>query len=164
MSTTRLNPAALAALPVAVERPRWQRDKLAAGVVHLGLGAFMRAHLAAYNDAALAAGGDAAWGISGVSLRHADTRDALAPQQGLYALALRDADERGAPRQQLRVIGSLCESLVAPEDPAALADALCRLAALPAAERRAMGERGRAFVLAHHTYPVLAQRFIDVIS
>jgi hypothetical protein len=27
-----------------------------------------------------------------------------------------------------------------------------------------MGERGRAFVLAHHTYPVLAQRFIDAVE
>lgn len=114
----RLNPEALAALPAAVERPRWPRENLAPGIVHLGLGAFMRGHLAAYNDDALAAGGDLAWGISGVSLRHADTRDALAPQQGLYTLALRDADAQGAPRQQLRVIGSLCESLVAPEDPA----------------------------------------------
>jgi hypothetical protein len=42
-----------------------------------------------------------------------------------------------------------------------VAEGLRRLAALPAAERRAMGERGRAFVLAHHTYPVLAQRFLD---
>jgi hypothetical protein len=50
---------------------------------------------------------------------------------------------------------------VAPESPAAIADGLRRLAALPAAERRAMGERGRAFVRAQHTYPVLARRFAD---
>jgi glycosyltransferase involved in cell wall biosynthesis len=53
---------------------------------------------------------------------------------------------------------------VAPESPQAVADGLLRLAALPAAERRAMGERGRAFVLAHHTYPVLAQRFLQALS
>ena len=52
---------------------------------------------------------------------------------------------------------------VAPESPQAVAAGLQQLAALPAAERRAMGERGRAFVLAHHTYPVLAQRFIDAV-
>ena len=53
---------------------------------------------------------------------------------------------------------------VAPESPSAVADGLRRLAATPIAERRAMGERGRAFVLAHHTYPVLAQRFLDALQ
>jgi len=38
------------------------------------------------------------------------------------------------------------------------------LAALSAEERRAMGARGRAFVLAHHTYPVLARRFLEAIA
>ena len=52
---------------------------------------------------------------------------------------------------------------VAPESAPAVADGLRRLAATPAAERRAMGERGRAFVLANHTYPVLAQRFVDAL-
>jgi len=56
-----------------------------------------------------------------------------------------------------------CGLTVAPESPAAVADGLRRLAALPAAERSAMGKRGRAFVLANHTYPVLAQRFIDAM-
>ena len=32
------------------------------------------------------------------------------------------------------------------------------------AQRRAMGERGRAFVLDHHTYPVLAQRFLQALD
>ena len=53
---------------------------------------------------------------------------------------------------------------VVPEDPRAVADGLLALAALPAAQRREMGARGRAFVLAHHTYPVLAQRFLDAVT
>ena len=57
-----------------------------------------------------------------------------------------------------------CGLTVAPESPAALADGLRRLAALPAEERAAMGERGRRFVLAHHTYPVLAQRFMEALA
>jgi glycosyltransferase involved in cell wall biosynthesis len=56
-----------------------------------------------------------------------------------------------------------CGLTVPPEDPAAVADGLRRLAALSPAERRAMGERGRAFVLANHTYPVLAARFLDAV-
>jgi glycosyltransferase involved in cell wall biosynthesis len=54
-----------------------------------------------------------------------------------------------------------CGLTVPPDDAAAVADGLRRLAALPADERRAMGERGRAFVLANHTYPVLARRFLS---
>jgi glycosyltransferase involved in cell wall biosynthesis len=62
------------------------------------------------------------------------------------------------------VAESSCGLTVAPESAPAIADGLRRLAALPAAERRAMGERGRAFVLAHHTYPVLARRFIQAMQ
>jgi glycosyltransferase involved in cell wall biosynthesis len=56
-----------------------------------------------------------------------------------------------------------CGITVAPESPAAVAQGLRALAATPKAERRAMGERGRAFVTAHHSYPVLAARFIDAV-
>ena len=62
------------------------------------------------------------------------------------------------------VAESGCGITVPPESPAAVADGLRRLAALPAAERAAMGRRGRAFVLAHHTYPVLAQRFLQAMQ
>ena len=56
-----------------------------------------------------------------------------------------------------------CGLTVAPQDGAATANGLRHLAALPAAERRVMGERGRAFVEAHHTYPVLAARFLEAL-
>ena len=62
------------------------------------------------------------------------------------------------------VAESGCGLTVAPENPQAVVDGLRRLAALPAAERLATGERGRAFVLAHHSYPVLAQRFIAAMQ
>ena len=57
-----------------------------------------------------------------------------------------------------------CGLTVAPESAAAVAQGLRRLAALNAQERAALGERGRRFVLAQHTYPVLAQRFIEAVS
>lgn len=116
----RLHPARLPALAPGVARPAYDRDALRAGIVHLGLGAFARGHLAAVNEAAIHASGDPRWGICGVSLRQADTRDALAPQDGLYTLALRSADAEGRPQQQLAVIGCLLETLVAPEDPQAV--------------------------------------------
>jgi hypothetical protein len=41
-----------------------------------------------------------------------------------------------------------------------VAEGIVRLLALPVAQRRAMGERGRAFVQTQHSYPVLAERFL----
>ena len=57
-----------------------------------------------------------------------------------------------------------CGLTVAPESAEAVADGLRRLAALGASERQAMGARGRAHVLAHHTYPVLAQQVIRALQ
>jgi fructuronate reductase len=125
VTAARLSPAALAALPAAVQRPAFDRSRLRVGIVHLGLGAFARAHLLACNDAALArAAADSntdadAWGVLGVSLRHADVHHALQPQQGLYTLTLRDAH---GSRTQL--MGSLLGVLVAPQSPAAVLQAL----------------------------------------
>ncbi len=114
----RLGTAVLDQLPAAVARPRYPRAGVATGIVHLGIGAFHRAHQAAYTDAVLAAG-DGRWGILGASLRSRETLDALAPQDGLYALAVRDATG-----ERLQVIGSVTGLLVAPADPGALLAAM----------------------------------------
>jgi fructuronate reductase len=119
----RLDERTVGALPANVTRPSYDRQRLQQGIVHLGIGAFMRAHLAAATEAAIAAG-DLRWGIVGVSLRQPDTRDALAPQDGLYTLAIRDADAQGQPRQRLQVIGAVRSLLVAPENPGAVLDAV----------------------------------------
>jgi fructuronate reductase len=123
MNLNRLNDTTLAALPAAVARPAYDRRALKTGILHLGIGAFMRAHMTAATEAALAAG-DLRWGITGVSLRQPDTRDALAPQDGLYTLAIRDADTQGQPRQRLQVVGAVLRLLVAPEAPQAVLDAM----------------------------------------
>jgi glycosyltransferase involved in cell wall biosynthesis len=57
-----------------------------------------------------------------------------------------------------------CGFTVTPMDAAASAAGLRKLAALPAGTRKAWGERGRAHVLKHHTYPVLAKRFIEALQ
>ena len=56
-----------------------------------------------------------------------------------------------------------CGLTVVPQSPQAVADGLRTLLACTAQERAAMGARGRAFVIAHHSYRVLAQRFIDAV-
>jgi glycosyltransferase involved in cell wall biosynthesis len=52
---------------------------------------------------------------------------------------------------------------VAPEDPQAVAQGLLKLAARSADERAAMGQRGRAFAMTNHAFPVLAERFIEAL-
>jgi fructuronate reductase len=145
-------------LPFEVTKPKVDRAALRCGVVHLGIGAFARAHLAVATEAALHASQDLSWGIAGVSLRGAGTRDALAPQQGLYTVALRDADARGAPRQRLQVVGCLRELLVAPENPAAvlerLAHAHTRIVSLTITEKGYCHDPASGTL--HHAHPDIA--------
>ncbi|MDI7775013.1 mannitol dehydrogenase family protein [Asticcacaulis sp. EMRT-3] len=105
---TRLSLNELPRLPEAVAVPAYDPASVQTGIVHFGPGAFFRAHQAAYVDALLAK--DPRWGICGVSLHSAGVRDALEAQNGLYTLAILDEEI------SYRVIGSLREVLVAPED------------------------------------------------
>ena len=95
-------------------------DRLETGIVHLGIGAFHRAHMADYTDEVLRKG-DLRWGILGASLRSPDTRDALRPQDYLYTVA--ESDEAG---ERCRVIAAVKGILVAPEDPRALVAAMAQ--------------------------------------
>jgi len=115
---TRLNDAGLTGLPADVARPAYERASVKTGVVHLGIGAFHRAHQAVVFDDALTSG-DLRWGVLGASLRSPGVRDQLNPQDGLYALVVRDGAE-----EALRVIGAGRGVLVGPEDPAALVAAM----------------------------------------
>jgi fructuronate reductase len=111
----------LGALPAAVARPSYARAaENPAGVVHLGIGAFHRAHQGAYFDALMRLG-EPGWMIRAASLRAPNAAAQLNPQQGLYTLVERDGAEA-----RLRVIGALREVLVAPADPGALVAALAR--------------------------------------
>ncbi|HEY4172134.1 MAG TPA: mannitol dehydrogenase family protein, partial [Rhodopila sp.] len=110
--TDRLSNATLSR--AAVAKPGYDRAMLRPRIVHLGLGAFFRAHGAVYTEDA---GGD--WGIVGVSLQRPDQRDRLASQDCLYTTLERDGSGTRA-----RIIGSVLSVLVAPEDPGAVIAAL----------------------------------------
>ncbi|HKM61729.1 MAG TPA: mannitol dehydrogenase family protein, partial [Acidisphaera sp.] len=129
----RLSAATFAQLPTGTARPGYDWQKLEAGIVHLGLGAFVRAHMATYTDDLLAIE-PGPWGIAGVSLRRPDQRDLLAPQDGLYTALQRDGAGTDA-----RIVGCLRRMIVAPENPAALvakmADPPCRLVSLTITEK-----------------------------
>ncbi|QOL82358.1 mannitol dehydrogenase family protein [Pseudooceanicola spongiae] len=81
------------------------------GIVHLGLGAFHKAHQAALTDLALTAGGGD-WRILGVSLRSPKASQELAPQNGLFTLI-----EKGAEGSSARVIGSIADAICSAGDP-----------------------------------------------
>ena len=69
----RLSELTLDKLPAGVSRPGYDRRQVVASIVHLGLGAFHRAHQAWFTEAVLASG-DLGWGIVGAGmqiLRHA---------------------------------------------------------------------------------------------
>ncbi len=108
----RLSLATLNDARPEVVRPAYDPSTLAVGVVHFGPGAFHRAHQAAVFDTLCAH--DPRWGICGVSLHSAGVRDALAPQDGLYTLAILDEII------SYRIIGAMREVLVAPENPDAV--------------------------------------------
>lgn len=119
---TVLRPGSLGDLGAGVSVPAYDREQVRVGIVHLGPGAFHRAHEAAYVDACLAATGDLSWGICTVGVLPADVavRDALAAQGGLYTLLTVAPD--GAV--EARVVGSIVRHLHAPDDPEAVLDAL----------------------------------------
>lgn len=110
----RLNKNLITELPADVALPRYNREQLTAGIVHLGIGAFHRAHQAFYTEAVLNQFGSN-WGIIGSSLRSASVRDQLVPQDCLYTLV-----ERSGEGEKLQLIGAVLDTLVGPENPAAL--------------------------------------------
>lgn len=100
-----------------VRRPGYRPGDCGTGIVHLGIGAFHRAHQAVVTDDALAQhGGD--WRIVGVSLRSTAIAQALNPQNGLYTLI-----EKGTSGTSARLVGSIARVVAA--DPAAALTELC---------------------------------------
>ncbi len=95
--------------PPDLARPGYDRRAVRTGIVHLGLGAFHRAHQALYTEAALARG-DTRWGIAGVELRRRHTVDLLARQDHLYTVT-----KRYGETVHTRLVGAVHRALFAPE-------------------------------------------------
>ena len=93
-------------LPSQVQLPQYDRDQLKSRIVHIGFGAFHRAHQALMTDRVLnKQGGD--WGICEVSLFGRDNLiKALRQQDNLFTVL-----EKGVEGNQAIVIGAVCETL-----------------------------------------------------
>src|SRR5258707_9355628 len=132
-SRGQLSLARLPSLPSDIARPGYSVGQIKPGILHLGTGAFHRAHQAWYADAALAASGGM-WGIVGASLRGAAMRDSLVAQDCLYTLV-----EKGAAGTRYRVIGAVRDVVFAPDDPSRLprliADPAIRIVTLTVTEK-----------------------------
>ena len=112
-----LNAAALSGLPATVRRPP-VRAAVAPGVVHLGLGAFHRAHQAVVYDA-LSALGDDRWGVFGVAMRSPTLVNALLAQDHYYAVEIASRAE-----SWWQVIGALRETAVDALEPERVTQAM----------------------------------------
>ncbi|WP_207483861.1 mannitol dehydrogenase family protein [Arenibaculum pallidiluteum] len=131
-------PLANASLPLiapGVAVPAYDRAGLRPGIVHIGVGAFHRAHQALYLDKLLNLGEARDFAICGVGLLEGDARmrDALVPQDGLYVLV-----ERASSADHARVVGSIAEYLHAPSAREAVIERMaapeCRIVSLTVTE------------------------------
>jgi fructuronate reductase len=105
-------------LPAVVTTPAYDRGMLKPGILHIGFGAFHRAHQAVFTDLALAQEfGD--WGIISASLRSIEPISDLKAQDHLFSVTA-----RSAAGDDVRVVGSVIGGLTATQDGAALLDLL----------------------------------------
>ena len=115
MTHYKLNNNSLKDLSNRVSVPKYHRENVKTGIVHVGVGGFHRAHEAMYIDQLLHEESNANWGICGVALLNFDQKmyNTLKAQDGLYTLVVKELDGTLTKR----VIGSIVEYLFAPENP-----------------------------------------------
>src|SRR5699024_2838910 len=120
---TALREQELGTLEGAVATPTYDRTRLQAGIIHIGVGGFHRAHQAMYLDELMNAGKAHDWAICGLGLMPGDARmrDALNSQDGLYTLAVKHPDGQ----VEARGIGSIVHHIHAPADPVAAVQRMC---------------------------------------
>ena len=119
--TIPLNQANLASMPENVKVPEYDRSKLSAGILHIGIGNFHRSHQADYLHKLFEQNKDYDWALVGCGVKSFDAamRDKLAKQDWLTTIVELDEDGLSA-----HVCGSMIDFLNI--DPAEVIAALCR--------------------------------------
>ena len=136
MPVTPLAAPFLRSLNAQIPTPSYDRSGVRAGIVHLGVGGFHRAHQAMYLDRLMAEGKALDWGICGVGVLPADRAmaEVMAAQDCLFTLVVKHPDGS----TDARVIGSIVDYLFAPDDPEAvvarMADPATRIVSLTVTE------------------------------
>ncbi|WP_339721685.1 mannitol dehydrogenase family protein [uncultured Paraglaciecola sp.] len=125
MSNNQLKQANLANLPSHIDIPRYDRSQLKAGIVHIGVGGFHRAHQAMYINELLQTPGSEQWAICGIGLleNNRSLRDILVKQDYLYSLVVRH------PNGQIdnKIIGSMIDFIFAPDNKQKVIDKLANI-------------------------------------
>ena len=137
-----------------VEFPGYDAYQITAGIAHIGVGNFHRAHQARYLDQILHRPGQQTWGILGIGVGDSDASRAKAAafqrQGGRYTLTEFAPDGS----HQSRVIGAIHRYLHAPANPeamvAALADPRLRIATLTITEGGYLIDPGSGAVPGDH--------------
>lgn len=119
-NTIALNQKSLVDISDRIPCPTYHRDGLSAGMVHIGVGGFHRAHQAFYTHKLLEKSGVSEWGICGIGLREGDRKihDVLKKQDGLYTLIVKHPDGKIEPQ----IIGSINDFLLGVDNPMAVID------------------------------------------
>ena len=91
----KLTQSKLSKLPTNIDVPRYDRNKLKGGILHIGVGNFHRSHQAIYYQDLLNSGGELSWGIRGAGVRSSDTqmRNLLSEQDWLSSVTEVDSNE-----------------------------------------------------------------------
>src|SRR5271157_692878 len=120
--SVKLSSAALGQLPAGVGKPNYKRSDLSAGIVHIGVGNFHRAHQAVYLDDLFNTGVDRDWAIIGAGVREPDVdmREKLKAQDWLTTVV-----EQEAGATTVRVTGAMIDS-IKPFDVGTMLEALAR--------------------------------------
>lgn len=119
----KLSQNSLDHLHARIARPTYDRAGLSAGILHIGVGNFHRAHQAAYLDKLFNLGLDHDWALIGAGVRANDTvmRERLAGQDYLTTLV-----ELAPTGHRARVIGSMIDFVAVAADNAAVIAAMSR--------------------------------------
>ncbi|MBB6484784.1 mannitol dehydrogenase family protein [Rhizobium lusitanum] len=129
---SRLSAASVPLPQRAAKWPAYRPQDHGAGIVHLGIGNFARAHLLSYTDDALAAhGGD--WRVVGASLRGSPLAGLLEPQDYRYTLVERGVETKASVIGALHSVVSGGERI--PNVLTLMASPACRIVSLTVTEK-----------------------------
>lgn len=106
-NSLQLNQQNLVHVGEGISVSSYHRDTIKAGIVHIGVGGFHRAHLAYYTHKLHELSDASEWGICGIGLREGDQQlhDILTKQDHLYTLVVKHPNGK----IELEIIGSIVD-------------------------------------------------------